>query len=103
MFKEVCCTCKVIVVFLTFFLPFASLDLKPLKDVFKRRRSTGSLELNFCPNFWTNRLYNEKEAKKYKFGTVSLFKMKKISLPVDVRRSKTPLLNLPSDGNFVAP
>ena len=36
-------------------------------------------------------------------GTVSLFKMKKISLPVDVRRSKTPLLNLPSDGNFVAP
>ena len=40
------------------------------KDVFKRRRSTGSLELNFCPTFWTNRLYNEKEAKKYKFGTV---------------------------------
>ena len=73
------------------------------KDVFKRRRSTGSLELNFCPTFWTNRLYNEKKAKKYKFGTVSLFKMKKISLPVDVRRSKTPLLNLPSDGNFVAP
>ena len=50
------------------------------------------MELNFCPNFWTNRFYNKKEAKKYKFVIGSLFKMKKISLPVDVRRSKTPLL-----------
>ena len=50
------------------------------------------MELNFCPNFWTNRLYDKKEAKKYKFVIVSLFKMKKISLPVEVRRSKTPLL-----------
>ena len=103
MFKEVCCTCKVIVVFFDVLFAVRVVGSQTSKDVFKRRRSTGSLELNFCPTFWTNRLYNEKEAKKYKFGTVSLFKMKKISLPVYVRRSKTPLLNLPSDGNFVAP
>ena len=34
--------------------------------------------------------------KKYKFGIVIYFKMKKISLLIDVRRSKTSSLKLPN-------
>ena len=45
----------------------------------------------FLPKFWTNRLYNKKETKKYKFGIVNLFWNEK-DLTSGWRRSKTPLL-----------
>ena len=57
------------------------------------------LELYFCPNFWTNHFYNKKETINNRNTILVLpiyFKMKKISLLVDVSSSKTPLLNLPN-------
>ena len=72
------------------------------KDVFERRTSIGSglffiPEWYFCPNFWTNRPYKKKRPRKTYLVLSIYFKMKKMSLPVDVRCSKTPLLDLPND------
>ena len=49
----------------------------------------------FRANFQSNRLYNSKEAKEYKFYISRHVKRENTSLPVDVRRSKTSLLKLP--------
>ena len=42
------------------------------KDLYELRTSIRSglffLEQYFCPNVWTNRHYNKKEPKKYKFA-----------------------------------
>ena len=39
----------------------------------KRKWTFLILEQYFCPNFWTNRLFNTKGTKKYKFDIVNLF------------------------------
>ena len=59
------------------------------KDVFQRRTSTGSGFFSifgrwFCPNFLTSLLYKSKDAK-YQFVSFKVFKMKKTSLPVNMR------------------
>ena len=61
------------------------------KDVFERRMLNGSALLSFLGSgfiyiFRANRLYESKDIS-----------MNTMSLSVDVRRSKTPLLKLPND------
>ena len=55
----------------------------------------------FFPNVWTNDLYNSKElTRKANLVTSRCFKMKKTSLPLHVRRSKTPLVKLPNNAVY---
>ena len=62
------------------------------------------LQRYFCQNFWSNRLYNKKETKKYKFGSVKVrFKMKKTSVPVSLRSKRFRLASEqrgPRKGSF---
>ena len=71
------------------------------KDVFERRTSTGSgffsfLDCGFA--HFLGQLVNiiVKTLRNTNLGASRCFKMKKTSLPVDVRRSKTLLLKLPN-------
>ena len=50
------------------------------------------LERYFCPNFWTNRLYNKKRLWNTNLVASTYFQMKNSSLPVGMRCSKMPLL-----------
>ena len=62
------------------------------------------LQRYFCQNFWSNRLYNKKETKKYEFGSVKVkFKMKKTSLPASLRSKRFRLASEqrgPRKGSF---
>ena len=62
--------------------PQAWWTMRLSKDVFKRPMSTESglffiFGRWFCPNFWTNRLYNNKDNQKYKFGSVKVLQNEK--------------------------
>ena len=70
------------------------------KDVFERRTSTGSGFFSFLDSGFAHFLGQlvsiiVKTLRNTNLGASRCFKMKKTSLPVDVRRSKTPLLKLP--------
>ena len=70
------------------------------KDVFERRASTGSGLFSFLDSGFAHLLGQlvsiiVKTLRNTNLGASRCFKMKKTSLPVDVRRSKTPLLKLP--------
>ena len=70
------------------------------KDVFERRTSTGSVFFSFLDSGFAHFLGQlvsiiVKTLRNTNLGASRCFKMKKTSLPVDVRRSKTPLLKLP--------
>ena len=52
-------------------------------------------ERSFRSNFQSNRLFKSKETKKYQFYIANAYIEGKTSLPVDLRRSETPLLKLP--------
>jgi len=52
------------------------------------------LEQYFCPNFWTNHLFNTKGTMNTNLILSICFKMRKISPWVDVPHSKMPLLKL---------
>ena len=72
------------------------------KDVFERRKSTGGglfsfLDGGFAQLFWQIVSLIVKTLKNTNLVASRRFKMKKPSLPFDVRRSKTVLLKLPSD------
>ena len=72
------------------------------KDVFERRTSTGSGLFSFLDSGFAHFLGQlvsiiVKTRRNTNLGASRCFKMKKTSLPVDVRRSKTPLLKLPMD------
>ena len=72
------------------------------KDVFERRTSTGSGLFSFLDSGFAHLLGKlvsiiAKTLRNTNLGASRCFKMKKTSLPVDVRRSKTPLLKLPND------
>ena len=72
------------------------------KDVFERRTSTGSGLFSFLDSDFAHLLGQlvsiiAKTLRNTNLGASRCFKMKKTSLPVDVRRSKTPLLKLPND------
>ena len=67
------------------------------KDVFERRTSTGSGFFSFLDSGFAHFLGQlvsiiVKTLRNTNLGASRCFKMKKTSLPVDVRRSKTPLL-----------
>ena len=69
-------------------------------DVFERRTSTGSGLFSFLDSGFAHFLGQlvsiiVKTLRNTNLGASRCFKMKKTSLPVDVRRSKTPLLKLP--------
>ena len=69
------------------------------KDVFERRTSTGSGLFSFLDSGFAHLLGQlvsiiVKTLRNTNLGASRCFKMKKTSLPVDVRRSKTPLLKL---------
>ena len=71
------------------------------KDVFERRTSTGSVFFSFLDSGFAHLLGQlvsiiVKTLKNTNLGVSRCFKIKKTSLPVDVRRSKTPLLKLPN-------
>ena len=71
------------------------------RDVFERRTSTGSGLFSFLDSGFAHLLGQlvsiiVKTLRNTNLGASRCFKMKKTSLPVDVRRSKTPLLKLPS-------
>ena len=71
------------------------------KDVFERRTSTGSGLFSFLDSGFAHFLGQlvsiiVKTLRNTNLGASRCFKMKKTSLPVDVRRSKTPLLKLPN-------
>ena len=71
-----------------------------IKDVFERRASTGSGLFSFLDSGFAHSLGQlvsiiAKTLRNTNLGASRCFKMKKTSLPVDVRRSKTPLLKLP--------
>ena len=71
------------------------------KDVFERRTSTGSGFFSFLDSGFAHFLGQlvsiiVKTLRNTNLGASRCFKMKKTSLPVDVRRSKTPLLKLPT-------
>ena len=71
------------------------------KDVFERRTSTGSGFFSFLDSGFAHFLGQlvsimVKTLRNTNLGASRCFKMKKTSLPVDVRRSKTPLLKLPN-------
>ena len=73
------------------------------KDVFERRTSTGSVFFSFLDSGFAHFLGQlvsiiVKTLRNTNLGASRCFKMKKTSLPVDVRRSKTPLLKLPRRG-----
>ena len=73
------------------------------KDVFERRTSTGSGFFSFLDSGFAHFLGQlvsiiVKTLRNTNLGASRCFKMKKTSLPVDVRRSKTPLLKLPNSG-----
>ena len=63
------------------------------KDVFERGTSTGSGFAHFLGQLVSIIV---KTLRNTNLGASRCFKMKKTSLPVDVRRSKTPLLKLPN-------
>ena len=70
------------------------------KDVFERRTSTGSGLFSFLDRGFAQILGQlvsiiVKTLRNTNLGASRCFKMKKTSLPVDMRRSKTPLLKLP--------
>ena len=70
------------------------------KDVFERRTSTGSGLFSFLDSGFAQILGQlvsiiVKTLRNTNLGASRCFKMKKTSLPVDMRRSKTPLLKLP--------
>ena len=70
------------------------------KDVFELRTSTGSVFFSFLDSGFAHFLGQlvsiiVKTLRNTNLGASRCFKMKKTSLPVDVRRSKTPLLKLP--------
>ena len=70
------------------------------KDVFERRTSTGSGLFSFLDSGFAHLLGQlvsiiVKTLRNTNLGASRCFKMKKTSLPVDMRRSKTPLLKLP--------
>ena len=72
------------------------------RDVFERRTSTGSGLFSFLDSGFAHLLGQlvsiiVKTLRNTNLGASRCFKMKKTSLPVDVRRSKTPLLKLPND------
>ena len=72
------------------------------KDVFERRTSTGSGLFLFLDSGFAHFLGQlvsiiVKTRRNTNLGASRCFRMKKTSLPVDVRRSKTPLLKLPMD------
>ena len=72
------------------------------KDVFERRTSTGSGLFSFLDSGFAHFLGQlvsiiVKTRRNTNLGASRCFKMKKTSLPVDVRRSKMPLLKLPMD------
>ena len=72
------------------------------KDVFERRTSTGSGLFSFLDSGFAHLLGQlvtiiAKTLRNTNLGASRCFKMKKTSLPVDVRRSKTPLLKLPNN------
>ena len=74
------------------------------KDVFERRTSTGSGFFSFLDSGFAHFLGQlvsiiVKTLRNTNLGASRCFKMKKTSLPVDVRRSKTPLLKLPNAEN----
>ena len=84
-----------------FSLSSASLDLKVPKDVFELHTSTGSgvfsfLDRGFAQMFGQIVSIIVKTLRNTNLGASRCFKMKKTSLPVDVRRSKMPLLKLPN-------
>ena len=62
------------------------------RDVFERRTSTGSGLFSFLDSGFAHLF---KTLRNTNLGASRCFKMKKTSLSVDVRRSKTPLLKLP--------
>ena len=67
------------------------------RDVFERRTSTGSGLFSFLDSGFAHLLGQlvsiiVKTLRNTNLGASRCFKMKKTSLPVDVRRSKTPLL-----------
>ena len=69
------------------------------KDVFERRTSTGSGFFSFLDSGFAHFLGQlvsiiVKTLRNTNLGASRCFKMKKTSLPVDVHRSKTPLLKL---------
>ena len=70
------------------------------KHVFERRASTGSGLFSFLDSGFAHLLGQlvsiiVKTLRNTNLGASRCFKMKKTSLPVDVRYSKTPLLKLP--------
>ena len=72
------------------------------KDVFERRTSTGSGLFSFLDSGFAHLLGQlvsiiVKTLRNTNLGASRCFKMKKTSVPVDVRRSKTPLLKLPNN------
>ena len=72
------------------------------KDVFERRTSTRSGLFSFFDSGFAHLLGQVvsiivKTLRNTNLGASRCFKTKKTSLPVDVRRSKTPLLKLPID------
>ena len=76
------------------------------KDVFERRTSTGSGLFLFWDSGFAHFLGQlvsiiVKTRRNTNLGASRCFKMKKTSLPVDVRRSKTPLLKLPMISNIL--
>ena len=72
------------------------------KDVFERRTSTGSGLFSFLSGIFAQifgqivPIIGKRPRKTYLVLSI-YFKMKKMSLPVDVRCSKTPLIDLPND------
>ena len=71
------------------------------KDVFERRTSTGSGLFSFLDSGFAQILGQlvsiiVKTLRNTNLGASRCFKMKKTSLPVDMRRSKTPLLIISS-------
>ena len=84
--------------------PYVSLALKIVnlsKDVLERRTSTGSGFFSFLDSGFAHFLGQlvsiiVKTLRNTNLGASRCFKMKKTSLPVDVRRSKTLLLKLPN-------
>ena len=72
------------------------------KDVFERRMSTGGGLFSFLDSGFAHLLGQlvsiiAKTLRNTNLGASRCFKMKKTSVPVDVRRSKTPLLKLPNN------
>ena len=81
---------------------FATLIVNLSKDVFERRTSTGSGLFSFLDSGFAHLLGQlvsiiVKTLRNTNLGASRCFKMKKTSLPVDGRRSKTPLPKLPID------